>query len=123
MSYATRTELAALTGTSLDDAILSEILDQADREVNARLALAGISAPASDDTLKAASLNLSIAGVLTRTGLDGSHPSGITIGDISVSDNPDTAKVDLRTKANELIDSYIKTHGTYDRYRWTIRKI
>ncbi len=122
MSLASRTELAALTGSSLDDAILQEILDQADREISARLALAEISAPSANDTLKAASLNLSIAGVLTRTRLDGSHPSSISVGDISVSDNLDTAILEFKTRSNELIDSYIKTHGIYDRYRFMIRK-
>ncbi len=123
MSLCSRTELTALTGTEYDDAIQQEIIDQSDREIKARLALAEISAPSSDDKLKVASLNLSIAGVLTRMRLDGSRPSSLRIGDITITDNLDSAIVEFKNKANEMITSYILTHGTYDRYRWMIWKV
>ncbi len=124
MNYATRTQLQNLTGTSLDDGILSEIIDQADREIKSRLNLAEISSPSSDDVLTAASLNLSIAGILTRMRIDGSKPGrNLKIGDISASDDVDAAITEYTKRAWAAVDSYILTHGIYDRYRWLIRKV
>lgn len=123
MSYCTNAELTLLTGTGLSTTIQDAIIAEADREINARLALAEISAPGSDDKLKSASLNLSIVGVLTRMRLDGSKPASIRIGDISASDDIDTAISELQKKAWAAVDSYILTHGTYDRSKWYVRKV
>ena len=123
MAYCTNAELTALTGTSLSTDIQGAIIAQADREINARLALAGLSASASDDTLKAASLNLSIAGVMTRLRADGSKPSSLKVGDISMGDNIDAAITELKTRADESITAYIRSNGTYSRDRWYIRKV
>ncbi len=124
MSFASITELTNLTGSTLSSTVLTEIIGQADREIVARLALAEIGAPGSDDKLKAASLNLSIAGVLTRMRLDGSKPGrSLKIGDISASDDVDAAIAEYTKKAWAAVDSYILTHGTYDRYRFMVRKV
>lgn len=123
MGYASTTELTNLTGTSLASGVLTEIITQSDREINARLALAEISAPSSDDKLKSASLNLSIAGVLTRMRLDGSKPAKAKIGDIWFEDDIDKAIAELVKRAWAAVDSYILTHGTYDRYRFLVRKV
>lgn len=122
MSYCSETELINLTGSMLSSTVLTEIINQADREIKTKLAQTEISAPASDDKLKAASLNLSIVGILTRMRLDGSKPGSLRIGDISVGDNLDAAIAEFMGRAWASVESYIKTHGTYDRYRWMIRK-
>jgi len=123
MAYCTSTELTALTGTSLSSSVQDSIIAQADREIKAKLSLAGVSAPTSDDTLKSASLNLSIAGVLIRQMNDGTKPAQFKVGDISVSDNIQKAIEQHTNKAWDLVDMYIETHGSYEQYRWYIRKV
>lgn len=123
MAYCTNAELTALTGTSLSTDILDAIIAQADREINARLSRADISAPASDDILKAASLNISKAGIITHDRMSGAKTSSIKVGDISMSDNFDAAISSLYAKAWESVDSYIKSNGVYSRDRWYLKKV
>ena len=123
MAYCTNAELTSLTGTSLTTAVQDAIIDQSDREIKARLALADISAPASDDTLKAASLNLSIAGVFTRLRADGSKPSSLKVGDISMGDNIDAAISELKNRAWESVTAYIRSNGVQSRDKWYLRKV
>ena len=123
MVYCTNTELTALTGTSLSTDIQDAIIAQADREINARIRRAGLSTPASDDTLKAASLNISKAGIITHDRMSGAKTSSIKVGDISMSDNLDAAISSLYTKAWESVDSYIKSNGVYSRDRWYLKKV
>ena len=121
--YCSTDELTNLTGTSLSITVQNAIIDQADREIKARLALANISAPASNDTLKAASLNLSIAGIYTRLRADGSKSSSLKVGDISMGDDIDAVIAELKTRADDSITAYIKSNGTLSRDKWYIRKV
>jgi len=121
--YCSGDELTNLTGTSLSTTIKNAIIDQADREIKARLTLADISAPASDDTLKAASLNLSKAGIITYDRISGAKTSSIKVGDISMSDDLDVVITELTDKAWQSVDSYIKSHGTHTRDKWYFRKV
>jgi len=124
VTYSTTAELVSLTGSPLSSAILQAIIDQADRDIVSQLRLANISAPGSDDDLKAASLKLSIAGVVRRGQLDGSKPvSSIRIGDISTSEDPDEAIRQLTESAGKNIEAYIMSHGTQRRDRWYLRKV
>lgn len=107
MTYATATELATLTGSTLPTATLTAILDEADRQIKSRLALAEVSPPATDDKLKSACLSLARIGLImwgTPDKLD-----NITI-------------TELREDAFASIDSYTLASAT-DRYRWSIRKV
>lgn len=123
MSHCTRTELANLTGSSLNDAVLQEIIDQADRQINGRLLRMGVSVPTSDDTLKAASLNLSKIGVLTHPDSD-QVSSSVKLGDITIKRAElETVMDDLSKQAWQSVDNYILRHGQHDTSRFYIRKV
>jgi len=122
MSFCTITEIVNLTGTNLSSTILQEIIDQSDRTIKACLNKKGISVPSSDDILKAASINLSLIGVWRRTQQDGSLPESLSLGDISLGNNVEEIVKKFRDEALELIKSYILTHGSYDHYRFYVRK-
>ena len=121
--YCSADELTNLTGTSLSTTIKNAIIDQSDREIRARILIAGLSAPASDETLKAASLNISKAGIITYDRMSGAKTSSIKVGDISMSDNLDAIVAELYGKAWTSVDSYIRTNGTHSRDRWYLRKV
>jgi hypothetical protein len=72
MSYATTAELSALSGSSLPTATLQAFLDEADRQIKSRLAVADVSAPGSSDRLKSACIALGKASILDRLRMDGS---------------------------------------------------
>lgn len=107
MAYSTNAELTALTGTALSTTIQDAIIAQADREIDAMLYEAGLTPPASDTMLKGASLDMSIAGVMTRHRMDGTQPSSLTVGGVSSSDNIDAAIRELRAKAVGSVNAYI----------------
>lgn len=123
MALCTTAELINLTGTTYSTTILDEIIAQADRTISSWLSFAGISLPGSDDGLKSASVNLSICGIITRMRLDGTNPASLRIGDISTSDDLDTAITALIDKARESAQAYIKSHGSGDRARYYLRKV
>lgn len=108
MAYCIYPELVNLTGSELTVNELDEIIVQADSEIDACLYEAGLTPPGSDSILKAASLKLSIAGVVTRHRMDGTQPSSLSIGGLSLSDNLDGAITELRNGAKSLIDAYIR---------------
>jgi len=122
MAYCTTDEVIALTGTSLSAvSVLPEIIAQADREIDAQLSLAGLSSPGSNDILKAAALNLCVAGVMTRLKSDGTMASK-KIGSLSISyaDLPKSIE-EHRKKAKELIKAYILTQET--KRKWYFHKV
>jgi len=108
MAYCIYPELVNLTGSELTVNELDEIIVQADSEIDACLYEAGLTPPGSDSILKAASLKLSIAGVVTRHRMDGTQPGSLSIGGLSLSDNLDGAITELRNGAKSLIDAYIR---------------
>ena len=108
MAYCIYPELVNLTGSELTVNELNEIIVQADSEIDGLLYAAGLTPPSSDSILKAASLKLSIAGVVTRHRMDGTQPSSLSIGGLSLSDNLDGAITELRNGAKSLIDAYIR---------------
>jgi hypothetical protein len=122
MAYCTNAELTLLTGTSLSTAVQDEIIDHVDREINGRLSLMGISAPTSNDTLKAASLNFSIIAVWTHP--DSEVASAVKLGDISIKKADISAEVSkLAKRAWQSVDDYIMQNGADDPYRYYIRKV
>jgi hypothetical protein len=108
MAYSTNAELTLLTGTALSTTIQDAIIAQADREIDARLYEAGLTPPGSDAMLKAASLDLSIAGVMTRARMDGTQPGSLSVGEMTSSDNIDAAIAELKAKASVIIDAYVR---------------
>lgn len=107
MAYCTNADLTLLTGTTLSTTVQDAIILQADNEINGLIYAAGLTPPGADNTLKAASLKLSSAGVMTRARMDGSRPSTLTVGEYTSSDNIDQSITELRTAALVLVDSYI----------------
>lgn len=110
-TYCTYTELANETGSTLSQTILEELINQAEREVNARLRVSGITGSA-DDALKSATLKLATANLLTRYRLDGTKPAGLTIGELSMSDNIDEAIRNLVAGGLALVQDYIKIRAS-----------
>ena len=84
MAYCAYTDVQSLTGSALSQAILEAIIDQADRTIDAKLRIAGITG-ANPADLKAASLEYSIAGLLTRYRMDGTKPASLSVGGLSMS--------------------------------------
>jgi hypothetical protein len=112
MAYCVYVEIKSLTGTELDSAVIEEIIEQADNEINALIYASGLTPPTSDSILKAASEKLSVIGIITRHRMDGTMPSSLSLGGLSMSDNLDAAIKDLRTSANVLVQSYITKNST-----------
>ena len=107
MTYASTSELATLTGTTLPTATLTAILEDADRQIKNRLALSDVSPPDSDDKLKSACLSFGRAGLLMW-----GMPE--KLDNVTISE--------LREDAHAAIDSYVLASAS-DRYRWSIRKV
>ncbi|HOO04737.1 MAG TPA: hypothetical protein PLJ11_08460 [Methanomassiliicoccales archaeon] len=112
MAYSTTTELKNLTGTVLTDQILSDIIAQADRTIDAKLRKAGITSANSDD-LKMVSLEYAIAGLFTRYRLDGTKPSSLSLGDLSMSDTIDAAIARHLDNGDKLLNDIIKGKRSY----------
>ena len=111
-SYATYTELENLTGSNLGETILEAIIDEAEREIDAKLDEYGLSG--SGDIIKSATLKLSMAGLMTRRRFDGSQPASVGLGELTKSDSLDQAISALKKDAWALVDSFIETQ-TADR--------
>ena len=107
MAYSTSTDLTLLTGTSLSLDNQDAIIDQADREIRSRIQAAGLSPPAADEDLRAASLNLAKVGVMTYNRINGTQTNSITIDGISIADDLDKAIEALRVEAWASVDSYV----------------
>lgn len=113
MAYCTNADLIALTGTEIDTSNLDAIIAQSDRDINARISAASITPPATPvDSLKAASLNLSQAGIVTfnrmKTELTRrTQTKGVKFGDVTITDDPDKAIAALTEKAWLSVDAYI----------------
>jgi len=112
MAYSTHTELAALTGSALAQAVLEAIIAQSDREIDAKLRRAGITGADSAD-LKAVSLEYSIAGLLTRYRMDGTKPASLNIGAFAMSDNIDAAIDEHRKNGDAILEGIIKRNRSY----------
>ena len=123
MAYCNTEELVNLTGSSLAITVLQEIIDQADRQIKGRLLMMNVSVPSSDDTLKAASLNLSKIGILTHPDSD-QVSSSVKLGDITIKRiDLETVLSDLSTQAWQSVDNYILRHGQNEASRFYIRKV
>ncbi len=121
MAYCTNAELTNLTGTELSTTIQDAIIAEADRQIDARLALYGVSG--SGNVCKSASLQLSMAGVLRRHQMDGTQPDSLNLGGISLSLNVDAAIRSCEEKAYSLIDDYAKNAMKNRAWMNMVRKV
>ena len=113
MAYCTNAELSGVTDTTLSTATLDAIIAQADRRIKARIQKGGITPPASDDMLKAASLDLSQAGIITYNRLkedltDRNMTKTVKFGETTIQDDPDKAIEALTELAWGSVDAYIE---------------
>jgi len=112
MAYCTNAELSGITDTTLSTTILDAIIAQADRRIKTRIQKGGITPPASDDMLKAASLDLSQAGIITYNRMkedltDRNMTKMVKFGETTIQDDPDKAIEALTALAWDSVDAYI----------------
>lgn len=112
MAYCTNAELSGITDTTLSTTILDAIIAQADRRIKTRIQKGGLTPPASDDALKAASLDLSQAGIITYNRLkedltDRNMTKTVKFGETTIQDDPDEAIAQLTQLAWDSVDAYI----------------
>lgn len=110
MVYCTNEELTLLTGTTLSRTIQDAIIAQADRKINSRLRAEGLTPPAADEDLKAASINLSKVEIITHNRMTGTQTKSVKVGDITIQDDPDAAIEALTEAAWISVDAYITIH-------------
>jgi hypothetical protein len=116
MAYCTNAELTALTGTTLATATQDAIIAQADRKIKARIKAADLKPPASNDDLKAASLAISTAGLITYNRMNTeltrrTQTKSVKFGDVTISDDPDKAIEELTAEGWTCVDGYIETQN------------
>lgn len=109
MAYCTNPELTLLTGTTLSTSIQDIIIDQSDRKIKGQLRREGLTPPASDDDLKAASLDLSHARIVRWNQTNGIQTKSVKVGDITIQDDPEAAIILLIDSAWESVDAYVAT--------------
>ena len=105
MTYCTTAELVNLTGSTLTDAILTAIIEQGDREIDAYLAPYGVGADAS--ACKSASLELAKAGLIDYSVQHGDRADMLTAGDTTETLNVDQMIRRYRAAAFDLLDRYV----------------
>lgn len=103
MSYCSTTELVNVTGCSLSSTILQAVIDDGDREIDAYLALYGLSGTASG-AIKSASLKLAKAGLLEYGLQTGTMQAAVP--DYTSSVNVTEAVKALREQAFALVEQY-----------------
>lgn len=109
--YCTVTDLQNLTGSKLDAGVLQAIIDDACREVDVYLgqfSLGGNNGPAC----KSATIKFATAGLITRMRMDGTKGTSRSIGDYTLSDDPDGAIEALKIQAFALLDQYVRSQLT-----------
>ena len=117
MAYCTNADLTLLTGTTLATATQDAIIAQSDRDIKARIEAASLTPPATDDDLKAASLNLSTAGLITYNRMNTeltrrTQTKSVKFGDVTIADDPDEAIKALTDRAWASVDAYITSQTT-----------
>ena len=112
MAYCSNAELILETGSTLTTDVLDSIIAASDRKIKTRILRGGLTPPASDDTLKTASIELSKAGIVTYNRMTGAQTKSVKVGDITIQDDPDTAIAVLREAAYQDVDGYIAINST-----------
>lgn len=122
-TYATSTELVNLTGTTLPDAAIHEILGQATNEINSRLAMDGVTvSSASDINLRAIGLNKAFAMVMRRMFADGTRAGSVNT-DGGSSPDPMVLANEREAMAETQLKAYIREHLPSTRKRLWVQKV
>jgi hypothetical protein len=107
VTYCTTAELVNLTGSALSTTILTAIIEQGDREIDAYLAPFGVGADAS--ACKSASLELAKAGLIDYSVQHGDRANMLTAGDTTEMLNVDQMIQRYRAAAFGILDRYVST--------------
>lgn len=123
-TFATVTQLVNLTGSTLADDVLHEILGQASEEINARLALDEVVIEdATDPALKAICILKAKAGILSRLQLDGTRAGAVTVDGITATENLPAAMQMYESQAEAMLKSYIRNHLPTGTYKYLVQKL
>jgi len=109
MAYCAYTDIQNMTGTTQTQTVLEALIAQADRMIDGRLEPFGLSG-GTNNSIKSASIFLTMALVRERERGDGTRPGTLTAGDLTQSDNIDADISGLMKRAFELVDHYIETN-------------
>ena len=120
MTYASTSELAAVTGSQHDMVTLQSILDEADRQVKIKILGADLTPPASSDILKVACLCYAKVALLDRLRMDGGN-----VAEPKYQWGHDDINMAIQhqeLKAATAIETYINTAAS-NRHRLYLRKV
>lgn len=87
---------------------MDELISEAEAELDAYLADNDTTGSGSSNVLKVAAISLTKSHLLSRYRIDGTKPSSLTIGELSMSDNVDKAIQHFEEKAYRMADMYIR---------------
>jgi hypothetical protein len=104
--YTTYAEVLALSGTALPQATVESMIAAADRDVNTYCAAQGVSVDATNSAIVSASINYTMAYILTRGRMDGTRE--VTSLDYTDKTPIDNAIKTYRDTADELLQRYCK---------------
>lgn len=118
MTYCTTAELVNLTGSTLSTTILTAVIEQGDREIDAYLAPSGVGGSAWG-ACKAASLELAKAGLIDYAVQHGDRANMIVAGDTTEHLAVGQLIAHYRAAAFALLDRYVdgQTSPTVARHR------
>lgn len=123
-AFATITELVNLTGSSLSDTVLREILGQATNEMQARLEADGVIVSITQDpVLRSICLKKAQATMLLRYVLNGSFAGSVAVDGVTSQINPSTMIKQLDDAAEEMLQAFVRNHLPADRSRGWIVKV
>jgi len=115
----TTDEIVALTGTELDNSVISSLISMAESEVTSFLNLSGITSYDSTDFDNAVR-KIAVAHVIQRHKLDGTMPANLNIGGMSMSHDPDGAIKMLYDEARDILKRIMRKNAGI---RQIIRKV
>lgn len=112
MTYCSYADILAVTGTDLLQATVETFIGLADNEVDGLLSDNLCSGSSGSNLLQNASIALTLKWMCIRGRMDRSMIAGLSIGDLSMSDNPDAAIKMLQENAERAVAQYAaKTLG------------
>jgi hypothetical protein len=122
MSYCSIAEVRSLTGLAIaqiSDTDMQALIDEADREINSYIAFAGNSLSAT--VSKSASIKLTICNIITQQRISGNKAYKVSVGAMSIADDPDRAIKGLRDDAYRMMEMGVRV-SSYPKWRNMIRR-
>jgi hypothetical protein len=120
MSYCEYQDIIDLTGTDLDDRIITRLISKADRRIKRTLIREGLGTTLVPvpDNIAEASAHFAAALVLRRHMVDGTLPATNRIGDVGATVKVEDAIKQFEAEGEEYLREYIDENGEeYSPYR------